>query len=367
MATDSKLIHSQRKAQYIQLPAHMEVQQTFSAPQMPPGPAGSPHGWPSTPSPLPRAEVRTPRGGTPRRTPAASARPRTPDFCMTPQVGATSSTHSPYCQPPADAEQLRLRQDLLREPLTADEVERLCGYDLRSPVAVRSLALQNTKLRRKLSRSRARSQERVVRAERERDALGAENSALQRECESLRTLFIRQQQQQIAFWTGPFMEMIAPKEGSASLAASIRGAFGEHGAAPPAAAGSAGSTATASASPVASPGTSLDAGTRLPPEASSSDGHGPDLAQAAAPKEPEDARSDSIRSLQRERDYWRLLATDLKRSARGGRNSQKGSQQPGSDLSTSQSQREGSEPSRAPWSGSESGSELSARSFAAET
>eukprot|EP00928_Gymnodinium_smaydae_P067478 TRINITY_DN50457_c0_g1_i1.p2 TRINITY_DN50457_c0_g1~~TRINITY_DN50457_c0_g1_i1.p2 ORF type:complete len:178 (-),score=50.53 TRINITY_DN50457_c0_g1_i1:177-638(-) len=43
-----------------------------------------------------------------------------------------------------------------------------------------------------------------------------ENASLQRECESLRALFIRQQQQQIAFWTGSFMDMVAPKGGQSA-------------------------------------------------------------------------------------------------------------------------------------------------------
>lgn len=59
--------------------------------------------------------------------------------------------------------------------------------------------------------SQARSFESVSRVEQERDQLSAENAALQRECASLRTLFIQQQREQLAFWTGPFMDMVAPK------------------------------------------------------------------------------------------------------------------------------------------------------------
>lgn len=74
-----------------------------------------------------------------------------------------------------------------------------------------NLEVLNTKLRRKLSRTRARSRDRIGQIEQERNLLNTENAMLRRECESLRSLFIRQQQQQIAFWAGPFMEMIVPK------------------------------------------------------------------------------------------------------------------------------------------------------------
>jgi hypothetical protein len=73
----------------------------------------------------------------------------------------------------------------------------------------RELELQ--KLKRKLSKARAQSRDRLVNAEQVRTQLSSENLALRQECESLRSLFIRQQQQQIAFWSGPFMEMILPK------------------------------------------------------------------------------------------------------------------------------------------------------------
>lgn len=411
MATDSKLIHSQRKAQYIQFPTP-SPQELRPVPQLPhfagPGPADG-RGRPGSPSPLPKLpEERTPRGaGTPNRTPSArggGARGRTPDFCMTPQVAASSSAHSPRRAEAAAEQQLRAQQQQPQErgdphELSAEELERLCGYDLRSPVAVRSLALQNTKLRRKLSRSRARSQERVSRAERERDALGVENTALQHECESLRALFIRHQQQQLAFWTGPFMEMIAPREGSASLAASFRssglGSADQHGgvgvglggsssADDPWASTATGSTAAASpsagsASPPPAGSAAKAAGLVAPGggglAAAARCGLSPGvlpgcLAAAEASQGPlsmQDTREECIRNLRRERDYWRLLATDLKKEVHNRprhRSSHKGSR-PESDLSTSQSQQDGSEPSRAAWSASESGSEVSLESYPA--
>lgn len=73
--------------------------------------------------------------------------------------------------------------------------------------------------RRKLTRSRLRSRERVETAEKERSRLAEENKLLRQECESLRQTFIRQQQQQIAFWTGPFMSMIGSAPQGAARAA----------------------------------------------------------------------------------------------------------------------------------------------------
>uniref|UniRef100_A0A7S4VHS4 Kinesin motor domain-containing protein n=1 Tax=Alexandrium monilatum TaxID=311494 RepID=A0A7S4VHS4_9DINO len=377
MATDSKLIHSQRKAQYIQVPAPAP-QEPRTVPQLPQFGSSSPSAGarpprPGTPSQAGgQGEERTPRGcSTPNRTPSArggAQRSRTPDFCMTPQVPPGAG--APGSRSSSVASRQRVggaHPQHPEEEMTAEELEQLCGHDLRSPVAVRSLALQNTKLRRKLSRSRARSQERVTRAERERDALGLENTALQHECESLRALFIRQQQQQIAFWTGPFMEMIAPRETPASLAASLRSPASRSGADPEASpAGVSPSAASASSVTTGSMGRRSGGGTHGAASSTTST-----LAAAAAARglpEVEEVREECMRSLRRERDYWRLLATDLKRDAQGrpptrGSRWHKSSRHEGSDLSTSQSQHEGSEPSRAVWSGSDSGSELSADSF----
>lgn len=54
----------------------------------------------------------------------------------------------------------------------------------------------------------------MLNVDNERKQLSTENIALRHECENLRSLFIRQQQQQIAFWAGPFMEMGLPKSGT---------------------------------------------------------------------------------------------------------------------------------------------------------
>jgi len=350
MATDSKLIQSHRKAQYVQLPPsnHQEEQQLV--PRMPRSPRRRPASSaqsasaPSTPRDVQGSEHLS-RGTTPRCTPTSriSVNERTPDFCMTPKMGGarnsvsgtSSSVPSGYSAPALEsANPFALSHEILHEPLAPEELERLYGYDLRSPAAVRSLALQNTKLRRKLSRARAKSQERITRAERERDVISARNAALQRECESLRNLFIRQQQQQLAFWTGPFIDMVAPGTGCpASLAASASLGKGLDGHAEVAAAALAGNPGTGSSKePV---------GLSEPPD--------------------EGSTSDCAYSLQRERDYWRSVATDLKRELQVSPqppSSVKGSQQ-SSDLSTSQSQPEvGEQPQ---WSGSDTGSELSMR------
>jgi len=364
MATDSKLIQSCRKAQYVQLPKanYQETQQL--APRMPRSPHPQPHSSvqsasaPSTPRDLQGSELLS-RGTTPRCTPTSriSVNERTPDFCMTPNMGsvrnsvggASSSAPSGYSVPALESTDPSLGdREMLHGPLTPSELERITGYDLRSPAAVRSLALQNTKLRRKLSRARAKSQERITRAERERDLIGSHNAALQRESKSLRNLFIRQQQQQLAFWSGHFMEMVA--SGSSSLA-------------------------TLPPSTMPHSRVSLGKASETPAEAatanlagSRSGSCGKELAglsefQAEGPSQlPVESRADEcILSIQRERDYWRCMATSLKRELQSippPHDLVSGSRQC-SDLSTSQSQPEiGEQP---PWSGSETGSELSVR------
>merc|ERR1712176_1314821 len=82
--------------------------------------------------------------------------------------------------------------------------------------------------------------------------------------------------------------------------------------------------------------------------------------------EAESVRAECVRNLRRERDYWRIVAMELKQQglpkAGLSRTAQKTSRH-GSEGSTSQSQHEGSEASRTPWSCSDSGSEFSARSL----
>eukprot|EP00429_Kryptoperidinium_foliaceum_P015837 CAMPEP_0176042232 /NCGR_PEP_ID=MMETSP0120_2-20121206/20954_1 /TAXON_ID=160619 /ORGANISM="Kryptoperidinium foliaceum, Strain CCMP 1326" /LENGTH=405 /DNA_ID=CAMNT_0017375641 /DNA_START=17 /DNA_END=1232 /DNA_ORIENTATION=- len=183
--------------------------------------------------------------------------------------------------------------------------ERGCGagYDLHM------LEIQNSRLRRKLTRTRVRSQERVSRAERRLDELGSENMALQRECESLRSLFIRQQQQQIAFWTGPFMEMLAEKDRGAakhSLARSLRS-----GDRPQAMLNGTTATAARAAAAMVQGGGWSDS---LSQTAASKTAEGDDDAS-----DPDSvARAECLKALKRERDYWRSMATGLKREMHAG-------------------------------------------------
>ncbi|CAJ1387350.1 unnamed protein product [Effrenium voratum] len=150
MATDSKLIHSQRKCQYIQLSPHTPHETIRQVPSSP-----SPRG---TPAPPPRSAE------TPRR-----------------PAGIT-------CTSP--------RQESARREETNEEPE----------------------FQRQLAQS-ARHYERLrLEAERAHDELASDNMALRRECESLRGLFVRQQQQQIAFWTGPFLEMVGENSAAKAMA-----------------------------------------------------------------------------------------------------------------------------------------------------
>jgi hypothetical protein len=86
---------------------------------------------------------------------------------------------------------------------------------------VQLLEFKNTELRRKLSKTRAKSREKLIQVTQDRQQLSTENNMLRQECETLRNLFIRQQQQQIAFWAGPFMEMILPKGASQSTSSDL--------------------------------------------------------------------------------------------------------------------------------------------------
>merc|ERR1712232_821299 len=87
----------------------------------------------------------------------------------------------------------------------------------------------------------------------DRGKLWAENDRLRRERDALRDIFVRQQQQQIAFWAGPFMEFgSTPCDGG--LVAQLPSAFAADG-----------------------------------------------------------AREDCFRKLREERDYWRSLAEELKK------------------------------------------------------
>ncbi|CAK0848516.1 unnamed protein product [Prorocentrum cordatum] len=395
MATDSKLIHNQRKSHYIQIPAQSQLSGARPTVQ-------------STPSQSPRSarsSLHSPQAassgsrGTPRitsvraaSTGASAATGRVPEFGAPTRSSIASSR---LCTTKHEADELRSAKDL----------EALAGFDLSCPQAIRDLALQNTTLRRKLHRVRAKSAERIERAERDREQLGADLAMTQQECESLRALFIRQQQQQIAFWTGPFMSMIAPRDAAAApydepaprqrlsqgaadaghcptIVWSPKGSRGE-GSPPRASAHTPPALAPAAcgsgAVPPAAPAAAASA--RAPPE-----GSGPAFGAGATPPvvTPPAAGgggSSCLDSLRLERDYWRSVASDLKREMHGeapkcgDRNSQEGSHRPCAakapglwdcgGSSTSQTVHESvGDPSRTAWS--DTGSELSSRSLAAE-
>jgi len=230
MATDSKLIHSRRKSQLLQLPAAWQAPPAQAAP-----------GSPACLSRMPEDRTPCARG--------ARARGRTPDAGSTPRGASTPRARGGRCLSSTPARGGGMAAGTGPDLLSSTPRARASGASMAStpragravssasspmgrsalgPESMRRLKLgqelpedmtgnlevQNTKLRRKLSRTRARSRDRIGQIEQERNMLNSENAMLRRECESLRSLFIRQQQQQIAFWAGPFMEMILPKTSS---------------------------------------------------------------------------------------------------------------------------------------------------------
>lgn len=72
--------------------------------------------------------------------------------------------------------------------------------------------------RRKLERNSRRYERLRQEVERAHEELANDNQSLKRECESLRALFVRQQQQHIAFWSGPFLEMLGDKQQARAMA-----------------------------------------------------------------------------------------------------------------------------------------------------
>jgi len=197
--------------------------------------------------------------------------------------------------------------------------------DKQSLSSLQLLELQNEKLKRRLSKSRVRSRDKIVSVAQERDQLSAENGVLRQECDSLRQLFIRQQQQQIAFWAGPIMEMVLPKSRSQShtaaddianpkvaplasvLAAAspskARRTVGSLSAAT-AAFGDIQDAAEASSVPEAFMGSCLD-----PPPRTL------DVAEAQKPvhssADTGTARTECVQSLLKDRDHWQKVAGSL--------------------------------------------------------
>lgn len=191
MATDSKLIHNRRRSQVIQIPVAAHVAPApFTPCALPQGGGGSGTQSPRSAAP----DWRQACGNSDSRTPRLSGGARG-------GWGAFGGAASrPSRELPSSSSQ--------SSPAATQDAAALAGQVQK----VAALEAQTQSLRRKLDKARSKSQEQNSRAKLERKQLRAENMALQHECESLRALFIRQQQQQIAFWTGPFMEMLAPKD-----------------------------------------------------------------------------------------------------------------------------------------------------------
>jgi len=149
MATDSKTITAKRKSRFVEIDA------------------------------APTRAQSQPPSHTRSSFPGASVSPSSPEPR---QVSSSLSaqflrTGSPDGAPPN-----------LRKPFTADDLDMLCKHDLCPSIALRSLAIQNTMLWRKLKC--------LSQAQTDRSQLGEENAMLRRECESLREFIIRQLQQQ---------------------------------------------------------------------------------------------------------------------------------------------------------------------------
>lgn len=244
MALDSKHIHGRRKAQFIQVPPAPVKCQAQGVQDNLIDSHGQHHGM-STPSIPRRGRQSTP---SPMRVRSSSAAGRTAGVA---QQRRSISTCSPCRKLPVD--EFALAQESPRaEPCTPGNRDGGLPHGGRE---VPEAFCQPGS-----SQQRARSQERLVRIEKEHDQLRIENTMLRRECESLRELFIRQQEQNIAFWSGPFMDMMVPRDKGAA----------------------------SSMTP---------------------------MSPAKQFQDPARGSRDNISSLQKERDYWRALAAKLKRDA----------------------------------------------------
>lgn len=261
MATDSKLMNNKRKQQYLQVNGNYVLQQNalswdldgsprrastgrlrdeFSAGSYPRNGAGcTPRSVdshaaggaarsPRTPDPLPVREMvrkyedrvervressrerRWDSSHGPEETPPRSAEdacmtssaPKLPNQSMFVTPHSDGSSLTPY-SPSAPLLSLSEHMAVADQPLSAEELKRICEQ---SPLTIRELVVQNSRLQQKLSKIRRRSRERINAGQEERKVLLEENEGLREECNSLRQLFLHQQKQQIAFWTGSFMK-----------------------------------------------------------------------------------------------------------------------------------------------------------------
>merc|ERR1712151_853115 len=112
----------------------------------------------------------------------------------------TTSSSNQLIAETVEPKRLQLGHDLLDDASAVNEAE--------NKTAIHKLAWHNAKLRRKLCRTKVRNQEQIDRVQWDCDKLRSENNALRHERESLRACFLQQQQEQIAFWTGPSMDIL---------------------------------------------------------------------------------------------------------------------------------------------------------------
>jgi len=204
MATASKLITSRRKSQYVMLPHNNQAPNTC--------PASPRDQLPASPTATPRARS---AGTIARRarTPERHCQSKSSRQATTPR-NAKATTNcsqrgSPYRMPPkgqCDRQSFDF-ESTKRDSLQSDEAQHL--------------ELKNTELRRKLNKTRAKSREKLINVAQDQRQLSTENAMLRQECETLRNLFLRQQQQQITFWAGPFMEMMLPKGSTPSASSDL--------------------------------------------------------------------------------------------------------------------------------------------------
>ena len=162
--------------------------------------------------------------------------------------------------------------------------------------------------RRKLERNARRYERLRQEVERAHEELANDNQSLKRECESLRALFVRQQQQHIAFWSGPFLEMLGDKQPQAHAMAQLAVSNAQEAIAAV--------RMDSRSRPWDVGALDLEASSRLvdvPPSGTDD----------TAPPSPS-SQPDSMERLRSELDYWRQMALSLQRQLqKPGRRSSK--------------------------------------------
>eukprot|EP00913_Durusdinium_trenchii_P026039 g24430.t1 len=199
MATDRKAIHSQRKSQFIPVsPSHVaEARVNFS-------PSGAPH----------MAQNRTPRSSSRRPT---FGMPGMEDLQERKRHGRLC-LGGPWSAGGLQEEALTLGVEDTGHLQRTETGAGSSSYQFLAFMIARVLTPRPKRAARK-DRSERRRYERLRQeVERAHEELSNDNQSLKRECESLRTLFVRQQKQQIDFWTGPFLEMLGEQPAAQAMA-----------------------------------------------------------------------------------------------------------------------------------------------------